>query len=98
MSDLLTWIVCGLIVGLIAHWLVAGRSPGGFLRTILAGITGAVAGGLLYGFVRGRLPIWFGSAWEVWIFPILGAFVVILIYTRWRRGSWGGHWSWRRWW
>src|SRR5262249_45152579 len=45
---ILSWALCGLIVGLIARVLVPGSHPLGILRTILLGVVGAFVGGLLY--------------------------------------------------
>ena len=47
MFGLLGWIVFGLIVGVIAKFLMPGKDPGGFIVTILLGIVGAVLGGWL---------------------------------------------------
>ena len=44
---IITWIVFGLIAGLIAKFLMPGDDPGGFFVTILIGIAGAVVGGFL---------------------------------------------------
>jgi uncharacterized membrane protein YeaQ/YmgE (transglycosylase-associated protein family) len=41
------WILFGLVVGIISKLLLPTRSPGGFLLTILFGITGAILGGIL---------------------------------------------------
>jgi len=43
----ISWIVFGLIAGLIAKFLMPGRDPGGFIITILLGIAGAVIGGFI---------------------------------------------------
>jgi uncharacterized membrane protein YeaQ/YmgE (transglycosylase-associated protein family) len=42
---ILSWIVLGLIAGLLAKLLIPGRDPGGFIVTILIGIGGAFVGG-----------------------------------------------------
>jgi uncharacterized membrane protein YeaQ/YmgE (transglycosylase-associated protein family) len=42
-----SWIILGLIVGVIAKLLMPGNDPGGFLVTILLGIAGALLGGFL---------------------------------------------------
>ncbi len=44
---IITWIVMGLIVGLLAKAIVPGKDPGGFIITILLGIGGALLGGYL---------------------------------------------------
>lgn len=53
-----TWIVLGLIVGVLAKWIMPGKDPGGFIVTIVIGIVGALIGGYLssylgYGSVTG---------------------------------------------
>lgn len=53
-----SWIVLGLVVGVVAKWIMPGKDPGGFVVTILIGIAGALIGGYLssylgYGTVTG---------------------------------------------
>ena len=47
---ILAWIIFGLIVGLVARWIVPGEGPGGIIGDIIVGIIGALVGGWLYGF------------------------------------------------
>ena len=42
---IISWIAMGLIVGLLARWLMPGKDPGGLLITIGIGILGAFVGG-----------------------------------------------------
>ena len=42
---ILSWIVFGLIAGMLARWIFPGGSPGGVIVTILVGIIGAIFGG-----------------------------------------------------
>ena len=44
---ILSWIVFGLLAGLVAKLLTPGRDPGGFFVTILIGIAGALLGGFV---------------------------------------------------
>lgn len=44
----LAWIVIGLILGLVARWLVPGEGPGGVLGDVVIGIAGALLGGWVY--------------------------------------------------
>ena len=44
---ILSWIVLGLLVGLIAKWIMPGDDPGGLVMTILLGIAGAFVGGYI---------------------------------------------------
>lgn len=48
---ILSWIVLGLIVGLLAKWIMPGPDPGGLLITILIGIAGAFVGGFIATFL-----------------------------------------------
>ena len=44
---ILSWIVFGLITGVVAKWIMPGPDPGGIIVTILLGIVGAVIGGMI---------------------------------------------------
>ena len=44
---ILTWILFGLVAGVIAKFLMPGRDPGGLIITVLLGIGGAVVGGFI---------------------------------------------------
>ena len=43
----ITWIILGLIVGILAKWIMPGKDPGGFFVTIGLGIAGAFVGGFI---------------------------------------------------
>jgi len=83
-GTLLGWMLCGLIVGLIARLLVPGRHRLSLLLTMVLGIVGALVGGFLYSLVEGAAsePFSFaGNAWHGWIVAILGAGLVLWVYT-----------------
>jgi uncharacterized membrane protein YeaQ/YmgE (transglycosylase-associated protein family) len=44
---ILSWIVLGLVVGVLAKWVMPGRDPGGIILTAALGIAGAVVGGFI---------------------------------------------------
>ena len=44
---ILSWILLGLVVGVLAKWIMPGDDPGGTIITILLGIAGAFVGGFL---------------------------------------------------
>ena len=48
---ILSWIILGLIVGVLAKFLMPGEDPGGFFVTILIGIGGAFVGGFIGSFL-----------------------------------------------
>ena len=73
---ILSWILFGLVVGVIAKLLMPGRDPGGFIVTILLGIAGALVGGFL-----GRALGFYGeNEGAGWIMSILGAIVLLALY------------------
>ena len=73
---ILSWIVFGLMVGIIAKLLMPGRDPGGFIVTILLGIAGALLGGFV-----GRAMGFYGPNQSAgWLMSIVGAIVLLLLY------------------
>ena len=91
---ILSWALCGLIVGLIARVLVPGPHPLGILGTIVLGIVGAIVGGVIHRLISDAPGALSGGAWSGWIFSIIGAVIVLLLYTWWRPRT-----TWRRgWW
>ena len=81
--DVLIWIVFGLVVGVVAKFVMPGRDPGGMIVTIVLGIVGALLGG------------WIGRALGVYqpgqpagfIMAVIGAVVVLAVY----RLAFSGH-------
>ena len=73
---ILSWIVFGLVVGIIAKLLMPGRDPGGFIVTILLGIAGALLGGFV-----GRAMGFDGPNEPAgWLMSIGGAILLLVIY------------------
>lgn len=78
MFGILSWIVFGLIVGVIAKLIMPGRDAGGFIVTVLLGIAGSLVGG----FVGQLLGLYGpGQAGGI-IMSILGAIILLAIYRR----------------
>jgi uncharacterized membrane protein YeaQ/YmgE (transglycosylase-associated protein family) len=46
-AALITWLIIGLVIGGLAHLLVPGRQRIGIAATLLFGIVGALAGGII---------------------------------------------------
>ncbi|MEJ7873352.1 MAG: GlsB/YeaQ/YmgE family stress response membrane protein [Rubrobacteraceae bacterium] len=44
---ILTWILVGLVAGLLGKIAMPGPDPGGVIMTVIVGIAGAVIGGLV---------------------------------------------------
>ena len=74
--EILSWIVFGLVIGIIAKVLMPGRDPGGFIVTTLLGIAGAMIGGFM-----GRAMGFYGEGQTAgWLMSILGAVILLAIY------------------
>ena len=70
------WIVFGLVVGIVAKFLMPGRDGGGFVLTAVLGIAGALVGGFL-----GRSLGWYGDGDPVgFIVAVLGAILLLAVY------------------
>ena len=77
---ILSWIVFGLIAGIIAKLLMPGRDPGGCIITMLLGVTGAFVGGFLYRLVTGTEALYFVFDLRSFAIAVLGAVVVLAVY------------------
>lgn len=81
----ISWIVFGLIAGLIAKAIMPGRDPGGFIITTLLGIVGAVIGGWIGRALLGYGNNSNGSVTEPGfimslVLAVVGAIVVLAVY------------------
>ncbi len=78
MFHILGWIFFGLIVGVIAKFLMPGRDPGGFLVTIGLGIVGSFVGGFL-----AQLVGWYEPGRQAgYLMSIFGAILLLWFYRR----------------
>lgn len=76
----LSWIVFGLIAGIVAKLIMPGRDPGGFIITILIGILGAFLGGwLATQFGLGDVT---GFDIRSFVIAVVGALILLFIYRR----------------
>lgn len=76
---IISWIVFGLIAGVIAKIIMPGRDPGGCVITMLLGVVGAFVGGFLYEFFTG-VPQYTRFDIPSLLTAIVGALVVLLVY------------------
>jgi uncharacterized membrane protein YeaQ/YmgE (transglycosylase-associated protein family) len=77
--DLIVTLVVGLIVGVIAKFLMPGRDPGGLIITSLLGIAGSFVGD----FAARRL----GMTGPVgWIGSIIGAMLILFDFRLLKKG------------
>jgi uncharacterized membrane protein YeaQ/YmgE (transglycosylase-associated protein family) len=75
---ILSWILMGFIVGLLARAILPGRQPMGVVATTLLGMAGSVAGGLVVSLFTHRHIGYHRSGW---IGSIIGAVVLLFIYV-----------------
>ena len=81
--DILSWIIVGLIAGVIAKVIMPGKDPGGCAITMLLGIGGAVLAGFLAHFLKlSRDSEGVGSKgfFTKLGFGIVGALIILAIY------------------
>ena len=82
-ATLLSWALCGLVVGLIASYLVPGRRRMGLLTTTALGVVGAIAGGFVHWYLMtpsGEPFSLSGDAWQGWVAAVLGAMLAVWVY------------------
>lgn len=76
---ILSWILFGLIAGVIAKLLHRGEDPGGWIVTIVIGIVGAFVGGAIAKYLLGWQDA-MGWNFHSFISAIGGALIVLVIY------------------
>ena len=80
---ILSWIILGLIAGVLAKWIMPGRENMGLLITIVLGIAGAFVGGFLGSLIGlgGANGLNFGSI----VIATAGAFVLLFLYRQFKQ-------------
>ena len=78
LMHIVSMIIVGFIVGVLARWIYPGAVAMGFVATTIVGIVGSLIGGVIGGLVW-RSPD--GSFHPAgWILSIVGALVVLWAY------------------
>jgi uncharacterized membrane protein YeaQ/YmgE (transglycosylase-associated protein family) len=75
--ELVTWVIYGLIVGVIAKLIMPGRDPGGCILTSLLGVSGAILGGYIG---RRYLGVAHSSIIGNLILAVFGAMLILAAY------------------
>jgi uncharacterized membrane protein YeaQ/YmgE (transglycosylase-associated protein family) len=80
---IISWIVMGLIVGLLARFVMPGKDPRGLIITILLGI----GGGLLGGYLGTQLGLGSVSGFDLKSILLAtgGAVIILILYRAIRR-------------
>jgi uncharacterized membrane protein YeaQ/YmgE (transglycosylase-associated protein family) len=81
LGAILLYALIGLVVGILARFLVPGRNPIGFIGTLVIGVVGAIIGGWLAGAV---FPETQGIDW---LASILVAILLVLVVRSFRGGT-----------
>jgi uncharacterized membrane protein YeaQ/YmgE (transglycosylase-associated protein family) len=76
---ILSWLVIGLIAGVLAKWIVPGKDPGGIIVTIAIGIVGAIVAGFVTSLVLGQDYVTGINIISV-IVATLGAILLLVVY------------------
>jgi uncharacterized membrane protein YeaQ/YmgE (transglycosylase-associated protein family) len=77
-ASIIGWIVFGLVVGIIARFLLPGEQPMGLIMTILLGVAGSFVGGYLGTMFHGG-PMDLSQP-AGWIGSIIGAVLLLVAY------------------
>ena len=75
---LISWIVFGLIAGIIAKFIMPGKDPGGCIITIVIGVVGALLGGFIATYLGfGGIS---GFDWRSLLIAVIGALLLLAIW------------------
>ena len=80
---IISWIIIGAIIGLIARAIMPGRQAMGMGATIVLGVIGAIVGGFIGGLLGGKgVSGVMNDPWSVWtiILAVIGALIVMFVY------------------
>jgi uncharacterized membrane protein YeaQ/YmgE (transglycosylase-associated protein family) len=69
-------LIIGLVIGIVARFLMPGRDPMGFVMTAILGIIGAWLGS----FIGERLGMYHQGEPAGFLMSVLGAVIVLAIY------------------
>lgn len=74
--EIVTMLVIGLVIGIIAKFLMPGRDPGGIIITILLGIAGS-----FLAYYVGSAAGWYSEGEPIgFVASVIGAMILLLLY------------------
>ncbi|MBW2686438.1 MAG: GlsB/YeaQ/YmgE family stress response membrane protein [Deltaproteobacteria bacterium] len=73
---IVSWILFGLLAGILAKFMMPGDDGGGFIKTTLLGVVGAIVGG----FIGTRLGFGEVTGFNVRSFAIASAGAVLVLW------------------
>lgn len=74
----ISFLIFGLVAGIVARLILPGKQPGGWIATLILGVVGAFLGGFIGSLV---FHADFGT-WSLanFILSVVGAIIVLLVY------------------
>jgi uncharacterized membrane protein YeaQ/YmgE (transglycosylase-associated protein family) len=76
------FILFGLVVGIIARFLMPGSQPMGMIMTAILGMAGSFIGALLANLIQGRGASFNAADPFNWIAAIVGAVILLFAFSR----------------
>ncbi len=82
-EQVITWVLIGMIAGVLAGLLIRGRGLG-FTSSVMVGMLGALLGGLLFSILHIPLPFAFSGGitlpWADIFVAFVGAVIILLLF------------------
>lgn len=82
-EQIITWVLIGLIAGLLAGLLIRGRGIG-IVSSIVVGLLGALLGGFLFTVLGIQVPAAFAGgitlAWADMFVAFIGAIIILILF------------------
>ena len=76
------FILFGLVVGIIARFLMPGPQPMGIILTAIVGMAGSFIGALLANLIKGRGANFSSPDAYNWIAAVIGTLLLLFLYSR----------------
>ena len=80
---LISWLIIGAIIGLLARAVMPGKQAMGLGMTIILGVVGAIVGGFIGGILGGDgISGIMNNPWSIGtiLLAVIGALVVMVVY------------------
>jgi len=77
-TGVVSWIIIGLLAGVLGKLIMPGRDPGSFIITIVIGMIGALVGGFIVRLLGGEGVTGF-NIWSILV-ATLGAIILLALY------------------
>lgn len=80
---IISWIIIGGLIGLIARAVMPGKQGMGFVMTVILGVVGAIVGGFIGGLLGGDgVSGIMNNPWSLGtiLLAVIGALIVMVIY------------------